>query len=334
MQGSLTIDPMWLIHRYDEGNDTFHLVRVDRETRRRVPFLVDRELPFVEPVVANRGDVLKYVQPSTPIHFIFHSAFCCSTLLANALDRPRIATALKEPQLLADMTGWRLRGGDPRKIQQVLHESLLLLARPFEPEETVVVKPSNVVNGLAEAILTMRPSAKAILMSAPLPVFLASIARKGMEGRLWARDLLAKQLAEGSINLGFEPRDYLLQTDLQAAAVGWLAQKAMFAHLAARFPDRVRTLDSEVIVERPRDVVRACARFFDLKANGDTVTAMVADAFNQNSKDGSAFASGQRAADHAAGEAKYAEELHKVAIWAKAVADAAHIPETAGQTLI
>jgi hypothetical protein len=319
--------PQWLAHRYDETHDAVHLIEVNRATRARVPFLVDRNLPPRDPVVTKRADVLARVPAPAPIHFIFHSAFCCSTLLVKALDRPGIASTLSEPQLLADMTGWRLRGGEPRAIQTVLDQSLSLLARPFEPGEAVVVKPSNVSNGLAEAMMAMRPNARAVLMHAPLPVFLASIARKGMDGRLWARELLSKQLAEGFVDLGFEPRDYLLHTDLQAAAVGWLAQKALFGRMATKWPERVRTLDSEMLVARPAEALTACAALFGLDLDEARIGDIVATKFARNAKDGSAFAPGKRATDRAAGEALHADEIAKVVVWAEAVARGAHLPD-------
>lgn len=327
--------PEWLAHRYDETHDAIHMVEVPRAVRRRVPFLVDEHLPgAATPMVLERADVLAAAPAPAPLHFIFHSAYCCSTLLANAFDRPGLASTLKEPQLLADMVGWRQRGGEPRRIGEVLDQSLTLLARPFETNEAVVVKPSNIVNGLAQAMMNIRPGACAVLLYAPLPVFLASIARKGIDGRLWVRELLSRQLADGYVDLGFSPRDYLLHTDLQAAAVGWLAQKQLFAVMAARWPDRVRTLDSEVLVARPVEALRAAAALFALDLSRNEATAIVGDVFSRNAKDGSAFASGQRATDRAAGEAVHAEEVEKVTVWADAVARNAGIGHVLGSPLL
>lgn len=316
------LGPEWLAHRYDETNDTVHLIEVDRATRARLPFMVDAELGARTPRIVPRSEAVAALAGPAPLHFIFHSAFCCSTLLANALDVSGVAGALKEPQLLADMTGWRLRGGDPRAIQTVLDQALRLLARPFEAGEAMILKPSNVANGLAEAMLAMRPDARAILMHAPLPAFLASIARKGLDGRLWARELMSKQLAEGLIALGFEPRDHLRHTDLQAAAVGWLAQKALFAKLATRWPERVRTLDSEMLVARPAEAIAAAAALLGLALDEDAIAEIVASQFSRNAKDGSAFATGQRDRDRDAGVSLHADEIAKVSIWADAVADA------------
>lgn len=322
----LTLRPEWLAHRYDEAQDSFHFVKAGRALRRAVPFLTDEHLPgAASPLAVPRTDAMAAAPAPAPVHFIFHSAYCCSTLLAAALDVPRVSTSCKEPQLLNDMVGWRHRGGAPARVSAVLDDSLRLLARPFEESEACVIKPSNIVNGLIDAIMTMRPDARCILMHAPLPAFVASIARKGMWGRLWVRELLSRQLAEGMVDLGFAPRDYLLHTDLQAAAVGWLAQHALFARIADRWPDRVRTLDSEVLVAQPAATLAAAVRFFGLDVDERTLATVVAEQFARDSKDGAAFAPGQREAMRREAETLHADEIGKVSVWAEAVGQAAGV---------
>jgi hypothetical protein len=303
--------------------------------RRRVPFLTDEYLPGASaPVPVARQEAIGAAPPPAPIHFIFHSAYCCSTLLAAALDIPGVATSYKEPQILNDMVGWRLRGGPPNQISTVLDNSLRLLSRPFAPTEACIVKPSNVVNGLAEAMLKLRPGARCLLLHAPLRDFVTSIARKGMAGRLWVRELLSRQLAEGRVDLGFEPPDYLLHTDLQAAAVGWLAQQAEFARLARQWPERVRTLDSELMVDRAADAVGRCAAWFGLQLDEAIRDGVVAEQFARNAKDGSRFAPGQREAARREGAALHAEEIDRVVVWAEAVARTGNVPLSLGSALL
>ena len=317
----------WLAHRYDEGQDAVHFINAPRALRRSVPFLTDEYLKPAAPKVAKRTEAVAELAVDGSIHFIFHSAYCCSTLLAQAFDIPGVSHSLSEPQILNDMVGWRHRGGNPVQIGTVTDSALRLLSRPFVADEATIIKPSNVVNGLATALMSIRPDAKAVLLHAPLRIFLGSIARKGMWGRLWARDLLSSQLSEGLVDLGFEPRDYLLQTDLQAAAVGWLAQHQLFAGMTQKWPNRVRTLESEVLVLHPIKTVTALAELFELAPGDDRIANVVADVFTRNSKSGKSFASGKRASDQAEAESHYADEIEKVSIWAEAVA------KTAGVTM-
>jgi hypothetical protein len=320
------ITPEWLAHRYDPINDAVHFVEAPRSERQLAPFLTDEYLSRSStPVVVSRKDALQRVSGNQKLHYIFHSAYCCSTLLANSLGQEGVASTIKEPTILNDLVGWRHRGGEPRKIGEVLDDALTLLARPFSLNEPSIVKPSNVVNGLAEAMLQIRPDSAAILLFAPLRPFLASIASKGMWGRMWVRELLSRQLTDGLIDLGFEPRDYIQLTDLQVAAVGWLAQQQLFAKLTERHSHRIRTLDSELLVQRPVETIAACARLFGISLNNERSAAIAAEVFAKNAKDGSPFAADRRETNRLSATAVHAEEIDKVAIWAEAVASSAGV---------
>jgi hypothetical protein len=324
MAGSPAETPEWLAHRYDPVGDRVQFVEVPRARHAEIPFLTDEYLPGAKtPRVLGRPAAMAEAAVSGPLHFIFHSAFCCSTLLVRALDDPGLAMGLSEPVILNDIMGWRLRDRpDGPRIGAVLDDALTLLARPFGPGEAVIVKPSNLVNPLAHGLLQMRPEARALLLHTSLDGYLGSIARKGMWGRLWVRDLLAKLLPEGIIDLGLAGDDYLRLTDIQAAAVGWLAQHAHFAKLAGRFgPARVRTLDSDVLLARPQEALLALGQHFGLGIDSAMAARLAAGpAFGRNSKSGEAFGAADRAADRSRGLEAHGEEIGMVLEWARAVA--------------
>ena len=330
-------DATWLPHRYDPGSDTIRFLSVPRETHRRATFLTDDYLPKgLEMSIAARRDAVADASPPAPIHFIFHAAFCCSTLLARAFDRPGWAMGLKEPTILNDLVGWRRRGERGPDMAEVLDDVLSLLSRRFAPGESVVVKPSNAVHVLAAPILALRPDARAVLLYAPLEAYLASIAKKGLDGRLWVRVLLRGLLDDKLVDLGFAPRDYLGLTDLQVAAVGWLAQQAFFANLVARFgTQRIRTLDSDILTARPTEVMTALTSLFAMPLADDAVADIVAgDAFTRHSKSDTAFAAEDRAAENRAAADLHADEIHKVVQWTHAVARAATVAMTAPAPLL
>lgn len=318
-------DASWLAHRYDPGHDAFHLVKVARDRRALVPFLTDDHIKPDPPLIFRRADVMAQPLTTGPVHFIFHSAYCCSTLLAAALDQSGVATALKEPVLLNDLVGWRHRGG--ADMGQVAHDSLSILSRPFLAGEAVVIKPSNVVNPLIPALMQLRPAARAILLHAPIETYLTSIARKGMWGRLWVRDLLVKLMTDRMIDgLGIGPDDLLKLTDLQVAAVGWLAQHRLFQAMARQLSGRVATLNSETLIARPSESLLATARLFDLPMDEREAAAIATGPiFARDAKSGDTFGKGQRAADAREGLSVHGDEIVKVAVWAKAVADNAAI---------
>lgn len=320
-------DPAWLAHRYDAQQDMIQFANVDRGTRRKATFLTDEYLPSLAIVPLPRKAVLAAMPPPAPMHFIFHSAFCCSTLLANAFDIPGQATSLKEPVILNDVVGFRHRGGSRADVERLLDGALTVSARPFAPGEAVVVKPSNIVNGLAATMMTLRPQATALLLHAPLDVFLGSVAKKGLWGRLWVRQLFLGLAKDSLLPFGYTQEEYFGQSDLQIAGLCWLAQQALFADMQRRFGARVRTLDSVAVTQQSRAVVAAMGKLFGMALDSDAVDAIVAGpAFTRHSKFGTEFGDAARSAEVDDARTLHADELGKVAIWAKAVADAHGIP--------
>lgn len=318
-------DGTFLAHRYDAELDHYHMRRLDRAEHDAATFITDDYLGVADNIeTLDRTVAMATVKRDNPLHFIIHSAFCASTMLAKGFNLPSISMGLKEPVLLNDIVGWRRRGAAPAAVAERLDHGMHMLARPFGNDAAVVVKPSNVFNALAPLALTMRPQSKAVLLYAPLPVFLVSVARKGLWCRLWCRELLEGLITDGIVDLGFEPRDYFRQSDLQVAAVGWLAQHQLFHRMAAQFgAERIATLDSERLTADPKGMFLAAAKHFDLDVPDDRVATH--PAFATHSKFGNAFTTEDRAAEHKAAANAHGDEIEKVLIWAEAVAKAANI---------
>ncbi len=320
--GDVMANPEWLAHRYDASRDAFHMLAVPRRRHAEIAFLTDEYLgETVRPMPVKRVEAMGQAREQAPLHFIFHSAFCCSTLMAAAFDIPGLSMGLKEPMILNDIVGWRHRGATGANVARVLDEAMQLLARPFTDTHGTIVKPSNIVNPLIPAMLALRPASRALFMYAPLSEYLVSIARKGMTGRLWVRDLMQKLAREGMIDLGIQPEEYLMLTDLQVAAVGWLAQQQQFHRLTEKLGERVVTLDSATFMSRPNKCLLNLASHFELDLKPDQADAIVnGSLFRRDSKTGGDFAGGQRAKAAIEGRALHADELDKVEQWARVLA--------------
>jgi len=321
-------DGQWLAHRYDETHDAVQFRFVTRERQREITFLTDSEIGEAPLAVYSRNDCLAEMRKRdlpTP-RFIFHSAYCCSTLLARAFDLPGVSFGLKEPQILNDVTGLQVRGADPRLVAAAMDIALLLLARPLGASETNVVKPSNLLNPSIALITAMRPDVRGLLLHAPLEVFLASIARKEIEGRAWVRELMWKLIQVGQAErFGFSSEDLYRQTDLQVAALGWLAQQAIFAEAAERH-EGFRTLDSETLIAKPVESLEALKQLFEI--DFDAEEAAAGPAFRTHSKDRSDYSPAQRGQEQDRGKSLHAREIAMVLEWAEAVADHAGVSMT------
>jgi hypothetical protein len=321
-------NPDWFPYRYDPSNDAIQFIKADRAAHRAAPFLRDEYLPgSTSPIPLGREESIAATTSSAPVHFVFHSAYCCSTLLARAFDIPGAAMGLKEPLILNDLVGWNHRGADRARLAMVLDHALRLLAQPFSAGEATIIKPSNIVNGLIPAMLALRPESRAVLLYAPLSTYLPSIAKKGLWGRLWVRTLLLNLIKEGRIDLGFKPEQYLELSDLQVAAIGWIAQQAQFLGLMEKFGPRVASLNSEDLLAAPQPAMAALNRLFGTGLSDPVIADIVSGpAFGENSKTFRRYGAAERDADQAATMAAHSDELNWVEEWAGKVAEANAIP--------
>jgi hypothetical protein len=331
----------WLAHRLVEHTDAVRFAHVPREAHAAIAFLTDDSFTAQFGTAPVQHDV-----PATrlldqfgkrQLGLLFHSAFCGSTLLTRALAEPGAAMGLSEPVILNDVVGMRSRGAPPAAVARAADLALRLLARPFAPGESLVIKPSNVINPLAELLLALAPEARAVFLYAPLETFLISVARKGLPCRLWVRELMAGYLREGIVApLGIQPEDVFRQSDLQVAAIGWLAQHRLFAALARKLgPDRLRTLDSEKLTGDPARALAAAAAHYRIPLDAPAIARIASGpAFTRHSKSGAAFTPEQRLAEYAAARGAHGEEIDLVCAWAGKIAAQAGIAMQAPNPLI
>lgn len=319
----LLSEPEWLPAHWDPSGK-LQFVRLERQRHGDVTFLSDEYLgPLDLPASSAALSDLRAEGGAPSPQYIFHSAFAASTLLPRALDLPGIAMGLKEPEILNELAEAMRARRLPDEAVRVVTQ---LLARPFGPGEKVVIKPSNVVNLLAPALLEIDPGSNAIFLYAPLPRFLRSIADKGLWGRRWVRRLHALVARDTGLDFGLSAAEQFELTDLQVAALAWLIQHAQGAALVARFSNRVRTLDSETFLAERARTIAAVARHFDLAIDESKAAEIAAGpAFATHSKEiGRAF-DPEAALQPKAPLPVVDEEIAMVAQWTRSVADHAGI---------
>jgi hypothetical protein len=331
-------DPDWLPHTFDESGTALTSVHVPRADRARLTFLSDDHYRGNYPKVALPAEALREAAAAAPgpaaLHFIYHTSFCCSTLLAKALDIPDLTVGLREPDVLINLANRFIRSEDAANRAR-LDLVLRLLGRPYAGERAVIVKPTNFANRLVAATLTLRPGSRAILLYSDLRTLLLSFAKKGMRGRIWGRRLYAQCAAWTSLRTGFSPKDTFEQTDLQIAGLAWLMQIDHFNRMAASFgPARVMTLDSAAFMAAVPETLAAAGAFFSLDIGESQARAIAAGpVFTTHSKFAQQdYSVEARDADHAALMAAHGEEIAMVEKWVEAVAGHCRVPLQPGPT--
>jgi hypothetical protein len=327
----VTLDPEWLPHTYDAEGTQLTSVLVPREARAALMFLSDehfagkfQKATFPAAAIAAEAEQAR----RAPLHFIFHTSFCCSTLLAKALDVPGVSAALKEPDVLINLANRIIRSDDAANRQR-LELVLRLLERPPAPGETVIVKPTNFANRLVEPIMRLRPEARAVLLYSDVETFIRSLLKRGMWGRITARKLF-NQLAEWSPLVSrYSVAEVLEYTDVQIAALAWLAQIHHFdAMVRALGADRLIVLDSADLIVDPAAALHKARALFGLNLNdADVATIAIGPVFARHSKFSERdYSAAAREADHKAVTETHAEELSMVVEWIKTAA--AHLGAT------
>ncbi len=258
-------NPEWLPHTYNADGGALTFVHVPRDARSAIRFLFDehfrdkfRKTSFPVAAVAAEMDSAN----RAPIHFIFHTSFCGSSLLARALEIPGIATSMREPAVLINLANRLIRSNDRANADR-LELVLRLLERPFSPDEAVVSKQSNFANRLADQILPARESSRAVLLYSDLETYLISLLKRGMWGRFLGRKLFTHLTSWSTLKLDFSSNELLELTDMQVASLAWLMQIHHFNELARSFGPRVMLLESSQMFAAPADTLHRVMTFFD-----------------------------------------------------------------------
>ena len=324
-------DPHWLPHGFDAARGTIGFIRLPRERLSEPAFLADAgSQPGTAPVELSVAQVADAQVPQAPLHFIFHTAFCRSTLLVRALEQPGKSTGLSEPGILARLVG----KGDAGT--QAVAPVVRLLGRPWGQgeggPEPVFVKPTNHANSLIPALMEARPDAKAVLMTNPLPSFLAAVVRKGMLGRRWARQLYLEMMGYAGMDLGMDAREQFAMTDLQAGALAWFLHQRYFDALVRQFGDRVRVLDGDAFGEEPARVLEAVGAFSGVPI--DAAAIATGPLFAKDAKTGEDYATKSARDAEASKSAVVEDEIAKLGEWVSMIAAQAGVAVPVRGTLV
>jgi hypothetical protein len=331
-------DPTWLPHYYDPFRDTLIFARLPREAQRALPFIDPR---FVKrdvesqpvPISQLPADVIR--EEAGQLHFIFHTGFCCSTLLARALDIPCVSMGLKEPGVLSSFADYWSNSRRAAGALEALSITLDLLSRPLARGETQIIKPSTTANHIIPQLLHARQDAKAVLLFSSLDTFLRAIARRGLEGRIFARQLFRQFAPVNPLEASVHD-DALLHSDLQIAAQAWLMQASFMEQLAKHFGmNRVRVLESKSVLADPAGTLSHLGAFFDFDLPANTAQAIAeSPVFQEHAKElGRPFnAAAQKQQYDDTGRA-HREELMMAKNWARALAIRCDAPLVLEETL-
>lgn len=316
-------DPRWFPLRFNRHTDAVEFAFVPVETHASVTFLADLKIPQAQTRAVLRPDIARVGVESGPLHLILHSGLGGSTLLARALAQPGVVTTFKEPPILTDVVAYGL-ANSAREARELLGHVTSLLSRPFAAGEARVCKMSSVGNGLVGDMAARNPASRILRLQTPLDHMLASMASRGIDGRIAARKLFLGMRNAAMIAFDMSDRQVLEHSDLQLAAIAWLSVQKIGEEVAARFgPDRVRSLTSQDLLDHPGDALAAVAAHLGLAL--DVEERLASGIFQRHAKTGEPFSAQDRAGRIAETLAVHRGEIDPVVSWARKVAGASGI---------
>jgi hypothetical protein len=311
----------WLPLALDYKGGAMRFGRISREALAREPFLDARMKGATEATAEFRSgdifDALARTPPPPAPALIHHTSFCCSTLLARALDAPGVVLSLKEPNILMDVAN-AIRveehlKRDSKKAAGIVEGVLRLLARPAPGEKKVVIKLTNAASSLVH--LT---NAKSLLVYGGLKDYLVSILKKSEEGRSFVRTQYnIFSLDSGGLSR-IPQRQAMTFTDLQVAALVWRSQIENFAVALARPSPHMASLDYRRLLEDPAKTLKAAAQHLDLPIPDAMLDkAATSDIFERDSKfSDREYDAQRREADEAALVSRWNPEIELILNWA------------------
>lgn len=335
--------PEMLVHRFDADRAVFEFLELSRKKVSETPFLREDVLgDDLKRSQAALKDISSILLPqSPPPNYIFHSAFCCSTLLARALDFEGKNLSLREPEIFMELSNLKRTGNpihrDQAQWKNLFGTCLRLLSRPFKDGERILIKPTNAANNLLEDVLARDDGSKVVLLHAGLRSFLISILKKGEEGRGFARKLFFIFQMDSRFAKGWPLETVSRMTDLQLAAVVWRMQMNGFLNALERFAsNRIRSLDSEDLLAGPEAVLGRLDDYFGLGLGPDTVSRIAgSDLFQQHSKFADrTYDTSVRAEENERIEAEHGPALDQIIEWEGNLIPGQPVPQPLPNTIL
>lgn len=284
-------DPLFLPFRLDPVAKRMLFAKLEARERAEAPFLDERILGTNPQGAWMPLNLLQERLPDfQACHFIFHIGHCGSTLLSRLLQSWPCTQVLREPLPLRTLaTAWSELDCSSSRFsreewQLILHQTILLLARPIRPAVETLIKATSNCNALILPILSCVPDTRIILLDMALRPYLATLL-KSPNSVNDAASAAPERLRFLRSQLGEDPELVLHRMSLpQQCAMGWIAERLRFQLLVdGDQSSRVLHLDFDNFLRFPEASLRTIASH--LKWDEEIVSqAMTSSAWTRYSK--------------------------------------------------
>jgi hypothetical protein len=338
--GRLERDPAFHLHQLDMDARHATFVSMTPEDYAELPFHDWRAEAAPERLVVTGLDPLlrRAAAPGSTfeprLHFIFHTAFSCSTLLSTCLGALGSCFALREPTLLTVLIRELLI--ESRDAKSLSRLAAVLLGRTWSDRQTAVVKANDVGNLCMAPILGLSAASRAL--------FLFNSCRAAMLCYLKRADwtLARAQTAQsflrghGVLPVAMEEVDLDALSASRVAGHLWLSYVYLYLDLVAG-PQwvKIRSLDCSDFLERPVETLRQLCSHFGLAATTEEIQLVVGgDVLRRRAKAPLLeYSPAQRAADLEQVYRRHQSEVDEALAWVEELSRERPIPTPLPQPL-
>ena len=214
--------------------------------------------------------------------FLFHTSFCCSTLLARLLDFPEHSLVIKEPLILRRLSDAELTGTHDEALHQT---ALNLLFRSVSADTAVLIKPTHVALNIAELMLAYRPDARALLITSTLEDFLVSNIKKSVESKQKVPELVERFMSASDLPSRLPPPAFSPPTFLCGVALQWYAQQSVIQKLlSGATGHNIKLLWEKELLKDPIETLNSCLQWLDWSIPAKVIKTQVTSVMEQHSK--------------------------------------------------
>ncbi len=255
-------------HLLDIASDQILVSHLEEQDYRAASFLDQRIVtPQLKRQLIPWSTLAQVALPKTSSpQYIFHIGHVGSTLISRLLGELGTVLALREPQMLRNLTEiYRLRGAphspwSPELYQTRLAEAMLWLSRVFHSDQRVMIKASSFVSELASQLL--EDGQDALFLYAPLERYLPTILA-GDASVQETHSLAGDRLQRLSQRLGEAPCNLWELSLAQKVTLSWFCEMTTLYDAAKSSTSaNIKWLDFEDFLHAPAEQLISAANHF------------------------------------------------------------------------
>jgi hypothetical protein len=258
----LVDSPHWLPIQWRENPCRLLCAQLSQMQYQEASFLDQRAGLQRVPQAELHWDWVSQAVHALPIncHFLFHISHAGSTLLARILGTHPNILSVREPIILRQCLG--------QVPAQRIPDTMRLLCRTFKPHQKVLLKPTSIVNEIAETLMHLSHESRAVLLWTRPEIFVPNLL-EGSPGDLdrfthSRHRRLMKLLSSFSVDNQLAGRLDDLSPG-QAAAMNWLCEWLTLCRLQSALPNRCLFVDFDDLLDRWDQLLPQITSWFDLR---------------------------------------------------------------------